>query len=62
MAGLYTPRTVAIAAVWIALSLLGAPTSSLGGLLGRVVAALLVVGAVKFVYVTVRNRREPAAA
>jgi len=62
MADLYTPRTLAIAAVWIVLSLLGAPTSSIGGLLGRVVAALLVVGAVKFAYTAVRNRGESAAA
>jgi len=62
MADLFTTRTTLVALGWAGITLVGVPTSSLGGLLGRVVAALLVVGAVKFVYVTVKNRGDPAAA
>jgi len=62
MADLFTTRTTLVALGWAGITLVGAPTSSLGGLLGRVVGALLVVGAVKFAYTALKNRGEPAAA
>jgi len=58
---LFTPRTTAIAALWIVLSMLGSPPTTAGGVLGRVVGAVALVGLAKLAYLKVTSSDAPPA-
>jgi len=59
---LFTLRTAAIAALWIVLSMLGSPPTTAGGVVGRVLGAIVIVGLAKYAYVTATGSDQPADA
>jgi len=47
---LFTLRTAAIAALWIVLSMLGSPPTTIGGVVGRILGGVVFVGLAKLAY------------
>jgi len=58
---LFTLRTAAIAALWIALSMLGSPPTTAGGVVGRVLGAVVLVGLGKLAYLKATSSDAPPA-
>jgi len=58
---LFTPRTAAIAVLWIVLSILGNPPTTAGGILGRVLGAVVLVGLAKLAYLKATSNDAPPA-
>jgi len=60
---LFTLRTAAIAALWIALSMLGSPPTTAGGVVGRILGGVVFVGLAKLAYLkATSNEARPADA